>query len=208
MSWGDLFFLWNEYIDMFHYPNMMDKDKWRELLTKQLDYDTKSKTFPNITIKYLKYVRIFTLFWNETITDASNTSFEISEICKIYNDWLRSRQPGEKVLSEKKIHAIIQYFLPHYSICNFKYIPNIQCSLWDKNKDIEATLQYLKLAENLTINTKRLSFYKIYKLYCEYAKKRPFKYIASKKYFENQLRTTIPKECLSGDAILAAYWKL
>jgi hypothetical protein len=208
MSWGDLFFLWNEYIDMFHYPNMMDKEKWRELLTKQLDYDTKSKTFPNITSKYLKYVRIFTLFWNETITDASNTTFEISEICKIYNDWLRSRQPGEKVLSEKKIHAIIQYFLPHYSICNFKYIPNIQCSLWDKNKDIEATLQYLKLAENLTINTKRLSFYKLYKLYCEYAKKRPFKYIASKKYFENQLRTTIPKESLSGEAILAAYWKL
>ena len=31
MSWGDLFFLWNEYIDMFHYPNMMDKEKWREL---------------------------------------------------------------------------------------------------------------------------------------------------------------------------------
>ena len=126
----------------------------------------------------------------------------------MYNDWLKSRQPGEKFLSEKKIHSVIRYFLSQYNIDNSKYIPNIECSLWNKNQDIKETLQYLKLAENLAIGTKRLSFYKLYKLYCEYAKKKPFKYITSKKYFENILRATIPKEYLSGDAVLADYWKL
>jgi hypothetical protein len=98
--------------------------------------------------------------------------------------------------------------LPQYYIDNSKYIPNIECSLWNKNQDIEETLQYLKETQKLGIGKKLLSFYKLYKLYCEFAKQKPFKYIASKKYFENILRTTIPKECLSGDAVLADYWKL
>jgi len=208
MNWKDLYFLWNEYLKTFHYPQLMIRAKWEETLVKHIVYDSKLGKFPNISSKYLQYVRIFNLFWKETITDAENTQFEISEITILYNDWLKSRQPGEKFLSEKKIHSVIRYFLPQYNIDNSKYIPNIECSLWNKNQDIKETLQYLKFPSILAIGAKRLSFYKLYKLYCEYAKKKPFKYIASKKYFENILRTTIPKEYLSGDAVLADYWKL
>jgi len=208
MNWKDLYFLWNEYLKTFHYPQLMTRAKWEDTLVKHLVYDSGLGKFPNISSKYLQYVRIFNLFWKETITDASNTLFEISEITILYNDWLKCRQPGEKFLSEKKIHSVIRYFLPQYYIDNSKYIPNIECSLWNKNQDIEETLQYLKETQKLGIGKKLLSFYKLYKLYCEFAKQKPFKYIASKKYFENILRTTIPKECLSGDAVLADYWKL
>ena len=84
----------------------------------------------------------------------------------------------------------------------------IKCLLWDKNQDIEETLQYLKGEKKHVSSRKILSFYRLYELYCDYAKEKPLKYIASKKYFENSLRTTIPKDYLSGDAVLADYWKL
>jgi len=208
MTWEDLFFLWNEYLKTFHYPQLMPRAKWEETLVRHLICDSSLVKFPNISSKYLQYVRIFDLFWRETITDASNTLFEIGEVTMLYNDWLMRRQPGEKFLSEKKILSVIQYFYPDYNISNSKYIPNIKCLLWDKNQDIEETLQYLKGEKKHVSSRKILSFYRLYELYCDYAKEKPLKYIASKKYFENSLRTTIPKDYLSGDAVLADYWKL
>ena len=208
MTWEDLYFLWNEYLKTFHYPELIPRVKWEETLVKHLVYDSKLAKFPNISSKYLQYVRIFNLFWRETITDASDTQFEIDEITMLYNDWLMSRQPGEKFLSEKKILSVIQYFYPDYNIVNSKYIPNIACSLWNKNQDIETTLQYLKEWEIVGKESNLTSFYKLYELYCSHGQKKSLKYIVSKKYFENRLRATIPKNYLSGDAVLADYWKL
>ena len=208
MTWEDLYFLWNEYLKTFHYPQLMTRAKWEETLIMHLIYDANLAKFPNISSKYLQYVRIFNLFWRENITEASDTQFEIGEITMLYNDWLMRRQPAAKFLSEKKILSVIQYFYPDYSICNSKYIPNIACSLWNKNQDIETTLQYLKEWEIVGKESNLTSFYKLYELYCSYGQKKSLKYIVSKKYFENRLRATIPKNYLSGDAVLADYWKL
>ena len=122
----------------------MTRAKWEDTLVKHLVYDSGLGKFPNISSKYLQYVRIFNLFWKETITDASNTLFEISEITILYNDWLKCRQPGEKFLSEKKIHSVIRYFLPQYYIDNSKYIPNIECSLWNKIKILKRHYNILR----------------------------------------------------------------
>lgn len=206
LNYKDCYFLWNEYLKAFNFPQLMTKMNFFEILVKHLQYDETTSCFPNISSKYLQYVRIFNLFWKETISDASNTQLEISELAMLYNDWLKSRQPGVKFLSEKKIKSIIQYFFPQYN--NSKFIHNIECTLWNKNQDIETTLQYLKEWKIVGKESNLTSFYKLYELYCSYGQKKSLKYIVSKKYFENRLRAIIPQNYLSGDAVLADYWKL
>jgi len=207
MNWDDLYFLWKEFLKTFDYPSFFVKDKLKTYLINNLEYDASNNVFKNISSKYLKYVRLFGLFWKETIHDASNNFFEISEICILYNDWIKERLPNEKCLNEKKMFSIIQYFYPQYQIDNSKYIRNISCTLWNKSADIKKTLEYLK-CYYLPQKDKVVSFYDIYKSYCNYAKEHALKYIASKKYFEGELRKLIPSDFLSGDGIDYAFWKL
>jgi len=207
MPWDDLYFLWKEFLKTFHYPSFVVKDKLKKHLIHKLEYDASGNVFKNISSKYLKYVRLFSLFWKETISDASNNLFEVSEICILYNDWIKERLPHEKCLYEKRMFSIIQYFYPQYQIDNSKYIRNISCTLWDKGADIQKALAYLK-CYFLPEKGKVVSFYDIYKLYCEYTKQQNLKYIASKKYFEGELRKIIPSNFLSGDVIDYAFWKL
>ena len=207
MHWDDLYFLWKEFLKTFDYPSFFVKDKLKKYLINNLEYDASNNIFKNISSKYLKYVRLFGLFWKETIHDASNNFFEISEICILYNDWIKERLPNEKCLNEKKMFSIIQYFYPQYQIDNSKYIRNISCTLWNKSADIKKTLEYLK-CYYLPQKDKVVSFYDIYKSYCNYAKEYALKYIASKKYFEGELRKLIPSDFLSGDGIDYAFWKL
>ena len=86
-----------------------------------------------------------------------------------------------------------------------KYILNIGSDLWDKEKEIRQFLEYLKIYYEATVED-ALSFYKVYILYCNYAKDVHFKYIPSKKYFEKIIQKIIPSEFLTEISILKEYW--
>ena len=105
MPWDDLYFLWKEFLKTFHYTSFVVKDKLKKHLIHKLEYDASGNVFKNISSIYLKYVRLFSLFWKETISDASNNLFEVSEICILYNDWIKERLPPRRPFDENSGHV-------------------------------------------------------------------------------------------------------
>ena len=203
ITWNDMYFLWKEYLKAQYFPNILFKENLKENLIQKLSFNTDTSSFLHVSSIHLNYVRVFGRFWNTTINDISNNNFEIGELCSIYKDWLKINHPREKCLQENKMMSLIQYFYPQYEICDQKYISNISSTLWNKKRDIRQTLEMLKK----TVVGSR-NFYQMYVIYCEYAKKKPFTYIVSKKYFENAIRELISPQYVVGDTIDEAYWSL
>ena len=203
ITWNNMYFLWREYLQSQHLPNILFKEQLKENLMNKLSFHAETHSFLNVSSKHLKYVQFFTEFWNKTIYDMMGNNFEVEELCTLYKNWLKQEHPREKCLQENKMISLLQYFYPKYTICNQKYISNISSTLWNKEKDIQLALEEIKQGDVKGGQT----FYQMYELYCKYAKHKPLSYIVSKKYFENRLRTFIPVKYLVGDSVKESYWK-
>ena len=202
ITWNNMYFLWKEYLATHFFPNIVFKEKLKENLMLKLSFNKDTSSFLHVSSIHLKYVQFFGNFWDTTINDISNNNFEIGELCSIYKDWLKLNHPREKCLQENKMLSLIQYFYPRYEICEQKYILNISSTLWDKKQDIRQTLEMMKKSV-----VDPLNFYQIYEIYCAYAKKKPFTYVVSKKYFENAIRELVGPEYVLGDTISEMYWQ-
>ena len=203
ITWENMYFLWKEYIQMRKFPNFLFKENLKINLIKKIKFDSTINCFLNISSKYLKYVQFFMLFWNEVISDSVGDDFEIDELCLMYKDWLKQQYPSQKCLRGEKMLSLIQHFYPDYIVQSNKYILNISSILWNKENDIIEILNHIKKK----VPCKGQTLYKMYELYCNYAKHKPFTYIVSKKYFEKKIHMLIPMKFFSGDVICESYWK-
>lgn len=90
------------------------------------------------------------------ITNAENSFFinelETDEILFLFKYWCKTNKTSipTTVLSlttfyETEIIKILRHFYPNIKITNDKYISNIHCHLWNKNKNIDNALKLLKL---------------------------------------------------------------
>jgi len=90
------------------------------------------------------------------ITNAENSFFinelETDEILFLFKFWCKTNKTAlpTTVLSlstfyETEIIKILRHFYPNITITNDKYVSNIHCNLWNKNKNIDNALKLLKL---------------------------------------------------------------
>jgi len=99
-------------------------------------------------------------------------------------------------INDKQLLDLLHYFFPRLEIEENKYICNIKCSLWDKQLDIESSLQGLKMELQTKYNVAdshvpfcMISIDDAYIFYCQFMMKlrNTNEQIVSQLYFEKYL---------------------
>ena len=199
IEWKNLHFIWKQYLNSLHLPNIIYSTALKGLLKELYLYNEESDSFLNITSKYLPIERDFINFWDKNITIHSENiveedfvvnELELDELCAIFKHWIKTSQ--EPVLSngnisEEYVLKILKHFFPNIDVVDNKYILNVSCLLWDKNNDIMLSFDYIKNKIKESIGLPLVSFDDVYNYYCQYCNEKANKFIVSKSYFEKYL---------------------
>ena len=192
ISTKNMIFLWKKYLQEHDMPNIIFHEQVKQIFREKLTYDENCDCFLNMTSKYLPMVSSFIEFWESTISVANNIvyqenpniylEYKVDELAVLFNIWCKKTWND---LNQETIVAFIKHFYPDISIQDNKYVIDIKCSLWDKNKAVMEALEAYKVKHNLHPTANVLSLYTAYEHYTRQAK---HPYIVSKRYFETVLR--------------------
>jgi len=196
IEWKNLHFVWKQFLSNCNLPNVIYSNTLKNILKERFNYTELSDSFNGITSKFIPVYSDFIKFWENTITINSigesyfDCEFEIDELSSLFKHWskLNSTQlVANGNISEENILKILKHFYPNIEIIEDKFVLNIYCNMWDKVKDINNSILYIKekiKAENeLTL----ISIDNIYNLYCKFCKSISAKYVVSKRFFEKSL---------------------
>ena len=199
IEWKQLHFIWKQFIHINYLPNIIYSNTLKNLLKEKYNYEEQTDTFHHITSKFLPIIHDFLTFWESTIIISNNANdiheIEIDELSTIFKYWIKQNQNICKSMgnvTDENAIKIINHFFPQIMIKNDKYILNIYSVLWNKNKDIQNSLDFI--AYNFkNKNANLLTFEEAYNYYWKFATDHIYKFIVSKKYFETYLQIHIPK---------------
>ena len=193
IGWKDLHFVWKQFLSSLSLPNMIYSATLKTLFKEKYNYDDSSDSFIGITSRHLPLHSDFIRFWTTTInTDTSSENIlelELDELCSLFKSW--AKQSDEPLMtngniSEDNVIKIMKHFFPSVEMLETKYVLNVACILWDKNKDIVESFEYIKeqiKAGALTL----ISFDDAYNYYSKYCNTRSHKFVVSKRYFEKYI---------------------
>jgi len=121
---------------------------------------------------------------------------EIDEICSLFKIWCK--QTNETLMtngniSEENVIKILKHFFPNIEIIEDKYVLNTCCILWDKNKDIFDSFDYIKEQVKNEYKLALMSFDDAYNYYYKYCSLNSHKLIVSKRYFEKYIYFNLSK---------------
>jgi len=196
MEWKHLHYLWKQFLIQNNLPNILYSTVLKSIIkTKyKLYYNNELDEFNGFTSKYLPIESTFIKFWNNAIiinapleNEFIDNELEISELILLFKSWAKINEYGSINITDDNIIKILTHFFPDIDIIEEKYILNIQCILWDKNKDIKKSFTHIKneIVNNNLINL--ISFNEIYNYYCKYCILNSLKFIVGKNYFEKYL---------------------
>ena len=203
IQWKHLHFIWKQFLSENCLPNMIYSNSLKSILKEVYHYDDVNDCFTNLTSKYLPIESDFIKFWEKTIriTENENETFdelEIDELCVLFKIWTQKKTSDEKLISngninEENVLKILKHFFPSIEIIENKYVLNVSCNIWDKNKDIENSFDYIKLQIKTNHSLALISFDDAYNYYYKYCNNESNKLIVSKRYFEKFLYSKIAK---------------
>jgi hypothetical protein len=217
MEWKNLHFVWKQFLSNCNLPNVIYFNTLKNILKEKYTYVDETDSFIGITSKYLPVHSDFIKFWENTITieniasdsniDGNNINndvfvnqlfvnnifdneFEIDELCSLFKCW--SKQNIEQLMTnghitEENILKILKHFFPLVEIIEDKFVLNINCSMWNKMSDINASFEYMKPQINSHHKLALISFDDAYNYYYKFCNLNLFKFIVSKRYFEKYL---------------------
>ena len=108
-------------------------------------YNENLDIFNGIFSRFIPVIHNFLDFWNKTIVfDDSEPNLEIEELLNLFKRWNIANKVMYVNISSKQILDLITYYLPDVEIENDKYLIGIRCSLWDKQLDIQTSIENLK----------------------------------------------------------------
>jgi len=203
IQWKHLHFIWKQFLSENSLPNMIYSNSLKNMLKELYHHDEQNDCFTNLTSKYLPIESDFIKFWEKTIriTENENETFdelEIDELCVLFKIWTQKKTSDEKLISngninEENVLKILKHFFPSIEIIENKYVLNVSCNIWDKNKDIENSFDYIKLQIKTNHSLALISFDDAYNYYYKYCNNESNKLIVSKRYFEKLLYSKIAK---------------
>jgi hypothetical protein len=198
IEWKNLHFIWKQFLFNYNLPNMIYSNTLKNILKEKYIYNEENDSFINITSKYLPVQSDFIKFWENNIkiiqdqnTDViTESELEVDELCSLFKLW--SKQTEEQLLtngniSEENVIKILKHFFPHIEIIEYKYVLNVSCILWNKNNDINFSFAYIKEQIKNDYTLALISFEDAYNYYYKYCNLNSYKFIVSKRYFENYL---------------------
>jgi len=184
----NMIYLWKKYLQENNLPILIFLNELKSQTV--LGFDETEKLYLNVTSSKLKNISSFNDFWEHyIINDETEKFFEINELCSLYNIKCKSHR-----LTEDLIVGIFEHFYPTYKIKDNKYIHGINCSLWNKKKNILEYLKTVGLKNPIAIN-------ELYKLYCKHFSKLNTRFVASKKYFKHFIYQNVNKKFIHNDVI-------
>ena len=202
MSNKELYFLWKLYCDKNNMPLPLYQAEFYDKINKYVERN-KDENYINIGSPYLEPSKYFKQFWNFSIekTKKGDDYFELSEICELYNIWLKKKQDKVMIIKESELKELIEFFYPDTEFNN-NMILDIKCVFWNKKQDIKESLKN-KFLKNIN---KEQSFLEAYLSYCSYCDKTKKLNIVSKKYFEKYIVYIIPPKYINNKIISKEYW--
>ena len=200
ITWKNMQYLWKHYLDASGLPSIMFLQTFKTILTDKLSvyYNEEHDTFIGICSKHLPAIQTFLHFWDETIIiDDTETDFEIDEVVTLFRKWCETSCKINTTLNDKQILDLIAYFFPTIEIERDKYLSGIRCSLWDKQFDIQTSLDNMKnilrethLSDDRCASpsiNRNIAIYDAYIFYCKShscIQDKTYVQIVSKAYFE------------------------
>ena len=204
IGWKHVHFMWKQYLSSLSLPNMIYSYTLKNILKGMFAFDETSDTFNNIISKYLPIESDFLKFWESTIvhekeeTETSGSPYgtgelELDEVCMLFKSWVKSQKNQDDIvlsngnITEDIVLKIIKHFFPTVEIEEDKYVLSVTCSMWNKSKDIEKSMQFIKQEIQFGQNLALISLDDAYQLYCKFCTLKSYKYVISKRYFEKYL---------------------
>jgi hypothetical protein len=209
IHWKNLHFIWKQFLSSNNLPNMIYSNSLKNVLKEIYNYHESNDCFTNLTSKYLPVESDFIKFWEKTIQVTENNGdnetesfdeLEIDELCMLFKIWtqktstvLEERLISNGNINEESVLKILKHFFPNIEIVENKYVLNIYCHLWDKNKDIENSFNYIKTQIKNNHTLALISFDDAYNYYYKFCNCQSNKLIVNKRYFEKYLYSKISK---------------
>ena len=191
ITWKNIQYLWKHFLESKNLPSIIVQQTLKPIFIQKLSehYNPDTDSFTGIFNKYVPAIQRFISFWEETITvqeDDIENDFEIDELSILFKIWCETHNEPALSFNHETLLNLITHFYPNIDIEQDKYIYKIQCSLWDKQSDIQMIM------DSLHENEDKISIYAAYRFYCENCPGAKKSLIASKSYFEKYVYARCP----------------
>lgn len=196
IDWKHIHFIWKQFLSSKSIPNIIYSNTLKSFIKniKASYYDEANDCLISHTSLYLPIESDFIKFWDNTIVLTSDNEYgenelELDEICMLFKNWAKNNASLLSTngnISEENVLKILKHFFPNIEIVEDKYIMNIACSLWNKNKDIEECLEFIK---NKLQNQYMLALISIDEIYSNYYNccDETGRFVVSKSFFEKYI---------------------
>ena len=178
----DILFLWKQYTqknDLFIHIFTSYNDFLNQLFHhcgQSFDENNSNHLLHGFYSMEIPIIQSFRDFWDNHFYYCEDEHyFEISEILHLFHSHHKQKKIN---LSESTIFIILQLYYSQFPIVNGKSVHHVNCSLWDKKKEINLFIEKEKI--NIKDNV-----HSLYKKYCTTASHLKI----SKKYFTLYLDT-------------------
>ena len=148
---------------------------------------------------------------NQTIPGESDfeMELEIDEMCGLFKKWTQDNYntcSSNGNITEHDILKIINHYFPNIVIHENKYILHIRCSLWNKNSEIDASLESLKMYyKHISSSEGTTPLISFDEMYDYYLKNRQTKFTVSKRYFEKYVSANMI-QFIEFDTFISSSW--
>lgn len=213
IAWKNIHFIWKQFLSQHSLPKMIYSNTLKTKLKELYTFDEATDGFMNIASKYLPIESDFLKFWDSTVLVEEEGELEVDEICMLFKHWVKVKADSETAMlsngniGEKYVIEILRHFLPDIEVVDEKYVLNVQCSLWDKGRDIKESFSHIK--DVITSSQDCLTLISIdqaYNHYFKFCHVKSYKFIVSKKYFEKYLNYEIAQHIVYDKFIEADYF--
>lgn len=195
LTWKEIQYLWTDFTLTHGFPSQLYTSFYKTMFCETAlvnYYDEKEDIFKNVNSSQIPLIQKFLRFWNTTTTDDESefAELEIEEIYQLFKIWLNSNsKQTRQTLSESKLLNVLKFFHHDVEIVDDKYICHKRNILWDKEIDIENSLEIIRQQPEL------ITQYDAYYLYQEMHSDNSYSrgLIASKMYFDKYVLCKCPE---------------
>lgn len=166
ISYKDVYFLWKTFLRENYLPFVVTQHKFKSSVTQHPQPLCMSITMAQIPLLNIKH------FWEKYVVFDEDTSYDIQEMVDLYNQY--ERVPIQ-------VNTMKEFLSVEYPQMTDQVIPNIKCVLWDKEFDIDTSMEVYKHHIDYSCNIDNM-----YAFYLDYAQLHHRKTV-TKPYFEKHV---------------------